>query len=354
MKTYLPDDKNVKCLGRTMMTENGLWMCYSATGAAFRFHGKVLKIRMLGDDRCENADMDGNLARVKVFADGECKCDAMMNKKETCLSVFDEEQPLDAHIRVMKVSETAMSTVCLKAIETDDDAEIFPEEKKMHLVEFAGDSITCGYGVDDEVAEHSFKTDTEDATKAYAYLTCQALKADHSLVSISGYGIISGYSGDGVRRPDQLLPTYYEKMGFSYGSMQGTYPQDVAWNFDALQPELVVINLGTNDQSFTQKKEELCQEYCDEYRKFIKVIRSRNPQAQILSILGVMGTDLCAMAEKAVNDYKKETGDDKICFLPFEEQLDEDGRGADWHPSQLTHRKVAEKLSVFIREYMNW
>lgn len=49
-------------------------------------------------------------------------------------------------------------------------------------MEFIGDSITCGYGVDDPDKEHHFKTATEDVTKAYAYKTALALNADYSMV----------------------------------------------------------------------------------------------------------------------------------------------------------------------------
>ena len=354
MRKNLPIYENVKALGRTMVKNDKLWMCYSATGAAFHFEGKMLNIVLCGDDRAADDGMGGNHARVRVLIDGEYAAEKMVDQKEIRLEVIRSESKKACLVEVVKVSESAMSTVALSSIETDDEAKIRPAENKKHIIEFAGDSITCGYGVDDEVAEHNFKTDTEDATKAYAYLTAKKLNADYSLVSLSGYGIISGFSGDGERRPDQLLPTYYEKMGFCYGSMNGVYPQDVQWNFKQIVPDVVVINLGTNDQSFTRGKEELCEEYCAEYQRFIRNIRKNNPNAYILCMLGVMGEALCPMAQKAVDQYRAETGDNRISFHAFTEQLPEDGRAADWHPSQLTHRKVAEKLSAIIQEIMKW
>ena len=354
MHTLYPVFDYVKKLGRAGQINNELWMCYSASGAAFQFEGKQLQVTLIGDDRCEQENMNENLARVKVLVDGNCTHDLMMDEKEKKISIIGTQTKENHLVEIIKVSESAMSTCGIRSMETDEDAVVRPAQQKERCIEFAGDSITCGYGVDDEVAEHSFKTATEDATKAYAYLTAQALKADHSLVSLSGYGIISGYSGDGIRRPDQLLPTYYEKMGFSYGSMQGVYPQDVAWNFQERQPDVVVINLGTNDQSFTRNIEELCEEYCSAYQAFIRKIRSRNPNAYIVSMLGVMGEDLCPYAEKAVATYKAETGDTRISFYRFNEQLDEDGRAADWHPSQRTHRKTADKLMNIIKGIMNW
>lgn len=353
MQTILPNKDNVKYIGRVMQVNNALWMCYSATGAAFKFSGKKLTVWIQGDDRCQNSGMEGDLARIKIMLNGTCKIDTMITDKENSFMVIDGEETITCCVEILKVSETAMSTCALSKIMTDAEATVSPVPEKDCYIEFAGDSITCGYGVDDEVADHNFKTDTEDATKAYAYLTAQLLNADHSLVSISGYGIISGYSGDGIRRADQLLPTYYEKIGFSYGCFEGIYPQDVAWDFSVRQPDLVVINLGTNDDSFTGENLALQEEYCREYQHFIKTVRRNNPTAKILCMLGIMGERLCPMVEKAVLEYSSETGDQNIRFAHFTEQLIEDGRAADWHPSQLTHRKAAEKLSALVRDYLN-
>ena len=128
-----------------------------------------------------------------------------------------------------------------------------PEE-----VLFVGDSITCGYGVDDPVKEHHFKTSTEDATKTYAFKTAQALNADWSFVSVSGWGIISGYTGDAKKNANSVIPRVYDKLGFSWGNtIFGINPGNISWNFDSYQPDFVVINLGTNDATYTKKKADI-------------------------------------------------------------------------------------------------
>ena len=93
-------------------------------------------------------------------------------------------------------------------------------EKELKL-EFIGESITCGYGIDDEDENHHFQTATEDATRAYAYKTAMALDADYSLVSYSGHGIISGYTENGQRLETHKVPDVYEKLGKTYGSANG-------------------------------------------------------------------------------------------------------------------------------------
>ena len=48
-----------------------------------------------------------------------------------------------------------------------------------------------------------------------------------------------------------LVPRYYDKVGYSSGILeQQRRIQDDRWDF-AVQPDAVVINLGTNDASYT-------------------------------------------------------------------------------------------------------
>ena len=46
--------------------------------------------------------------------------------------------------------------------------------------------------------------------------------------------------------------------------------------------------------------------------------------------------------------------DDAVHFLSLPPQNPEDGYGADWHPSPLTHRKTAELVVEKVKSIMNW
>jgi len=255
-------------------------------------------------------------------------------------------------VRVIKLSESAMSTCGISDISVE--GEFFATEPKEKLIEFVGDSITCGYGVDDEDRDHHFATGTEDVTKAYAYKTAKALDADYSMVSFSGYGIVSGYTATGDKMGHQLVPEYYEKFGFSYGTYKGMYkPQEISWDFTMRQPDFVVVNLGTNDMSYVLGQADRREEYIAGYTEFLKTIRKNNRDAKILCVLGIMGEALCPAVEETVERYKKETGDTNISCMGFTDQLPEDGYAADWHPTETTHTKAAVKLTEEIRQQMN-
>lgn len=348
MQIIIPNWSNVKPLGRTMPLADSLWLAFSGSGAEFVFTGSWCEITIAGDSNAADASKANDHVRIAIYLNGKRVVDDMINAAEKTYVVSTDAQ--ENIVRIVKLSETAMSTCGIKAIAAE---AIRPTEKKAHFVEFIGDSITCGYGMDDEVAEHHFVTATEDATRAYAYKTAQALDVDYSLVSISGYGIISGYTATAEERiTAQLIPTYYEKLGFSYGEYRGETPANVSWDFTARQPDLVVINLGTNDDSYCLDYADRQQLYCDEYVKFLKVVRCNNPKAKILCTLGIMGDRLYPWVEKAAAVYSAQTGDTDIACMPFTPQLLEDGYTADYHPTAVTHDKAAEKITAEIRRLM--
>jgi len=119
-------------------------------------------------------------------------------------------------------------------------------------------------------------------------------------------------------------------------------------------PDLIVINLGTNDDSYTKDDIGKQTEYAKEYVEFLKMVRRNNPQTPILCTLGIMGDRLYPYVEQAVKSYTLETGDCNIAAMKFDVQQADDGYAADFHPSQATHGIAAEKLTAHIKELMEW
>ncbi len=353
--TVTPTWQNTKPLGRTMPLEDSLWLAFSATGAEFTFHGCRCEVTFRGDDRAALPDEGENHARMAVYVNGVRTVDTMIDAAEKTCVACQLPHAQDVVVRIVKLSETAMATCGIKAITVDDENGIRPTAARAHRMEVIGDSITCGYGMDDEVAEHHFKTSTEDVTGAYAYKTAAALDADYSLVSISGYGIISGYTATAEEKiTAQTIPQYYSRLGFSYGVYEGRRAQDAAWDHSAFRPELVVINLGTNDDSYCLDHADRQADYRAHYVAFLQEVRRCNPGAKILCIMGIMGTRLCPHVAAAVAEYTRLTGDAAVSVLDFPEQLEEDGRTADYHPTARTHDKAAARLTEEIRRIMHW
>lgn len=348
-KTFVPDESNVKFLGRSYFDKDVLWMCFSSTGASLKVNAKYLEVQIAGDNGASKSNKD-SAARVVVFVNGERKADEMILKQDQTIVVFDEVKPVTGEVQILKVSESANSVAGIRSIITDGEGSISPASAKKMKIEFIGDSITCGYGVDDLNQNHHFATSTEDNTKTYAYKAAQSLNADYSMVSISGWGVISGYTS-GAKNPNSVLPKVYDKIGFTYGNtFNGKQPANIQWDFKKFVPDVVVINLGTNDHSYTKNNKARVEEFEKGYISFLKMIRGKNPNSKILCVLGSMGADLFPAIENAVKEYKTTENDSLVYTLKLPNQNMADGIAADWHPSEKTHTKAAAILVNKINE----
>lgn len=348
--SYTPDASNVKLIGRTLTNDGVLWLAQSASGIEFTFKGTHASIDVKGDGSAfGSADSQ---ARFAVYINGERTLDEMVDNFEKNYEIFSSDSPEDVTVSVVKLSEAANSTFGISSINVTSENGIAPTPAKDLKIEFIGDSITCGYGVDDEDRDHHFSTKTEDATKTYAYKTAAALDADYSFVSYSGHGIVSGYTSTGDKAAEQLVPPVYEQFAKTYGSSAGLFDETTPWDFSAFVPDYIVINLGTNDISYVTDKERR-EEFISGYDEFIKQVRNCNPDSHIVCALGTMGASLNSSVKKAMERYIEETGDTNVSYLSFAQQSDKDGLAADWHPTEKTHEKAAERLTEHISSLIN-
>ena len=346
---YKATSYNVKLIGRTYYDNERLWCGLSGSGIEFEFVGTRCEIKIGGDSIAMSDDPanETNKARFAIYVNGERVVDEIVRGKSKSYKVIDSETEVRAVVTVIKLSEAAMSSIYISQI--DVNGTISPTANKPVFIEFIGDSITCGYGVDDEDENHNFSTATEDVTRAYAYRTAKALDVDYSMVSYSGYGIVSGYTGDGVKNAKELVPPYYENPAYTIGDFGKVKPQNLKWDFTTRQPDLILINLGTNDDSYCLEDEEKRAEYCGLYKEFLKTVRKNNPAAKIVCALGIMTERLCPYVEKIASEYTAETGDGNISTFRFDVQLPEDGYSANWHPTAKTHGKAADKLTAHLK-----
>lgn len=341
----------MKLTGRGTYDENGIYWC-ALSGSGFECHykGSDLNIRIVGDKASEIPDNDANWARYALYVDGKLVIDGQLDSITKTLTI---EGDIDADIKFIKLSECAMSTLGIYPIICMGLITPIPQ-KKLKL-EIIGDSITCGYGVDVNDPTIPFKTATEDFTKAYSYKTAKLLDADVRAFSISGWGIISGYTEDDTAHTEQLIPPYYTKLGFSYQKFDdrdGLAPQDISWDFSKYVPDLIVVNLGTNDDSYCKGHEERYEQYTKEYTKFLETVHECNPTSKILCVMGIMLDTIAPYMEKAVRIFSEKTGFTDIHTLRFTPHDGTLGYGADWHPSPATHDRAAEVLAKKIREIM--
>ncbi len=347
---YFASPSYVKPLGRTYFHNNRLFCALSGTGAEFSFSGTSCFITITGDSNSANPLFANSHARIAIYVNGNRVIDDLIDQPSKTYCVLESEVKTDAVISIVKLSESPMSTISIDRITVTGSAPQ-PTKKKERLIEFVGDSITCGYGIDDPVPEHSFATKTEDVTKSYAYQAAQSLNADYSIVSFSGYGIISGFTANDNKLTEQLVPPLYTKLGYSWSQNRDFVPSDIKWDFTKRQPDAIVINLGTNDDSYTKDIVSRQEEYAAEYVNFLKLLRACNPNALLLCTLGIMGDRLFPFIQKAAAIYQSETSDTNLRTMKFDVQDASDGYSSNFHPSAITHGKAANKLSDEFKKF---
>ncbi len=341
----------VRVRGRTVSDGGMLWLASSLSEAGFRVTGaKNVQVILRADDTPLHKECESVLPRYDVLVDGDEVLCGRMDEQEKTVIVFESSRPWSTEVRIRKLSECTQSLLAIREIRTDGNIE--PLEDTGMKVEFIGDSITCGYGVEGKNELEQFTTATENASKSFAGLTAEWMGLDAMLTSYSGYGIVSGYTDDPEQREtDQLLPPYYDRAGRNdYILPSGRTLQEILWDFSQWQPEKILINLGTNDLSWAAGREPRKDLYRKMYKEFLKQVRAKNPGAMILCVLGIMGTELNDYLVKAVNEYRAENGDPRIHTMTLQEQdWKRDGYGSNYHPNEKTQKRLAQKIQAFLQ-----
>lgn len=339
--SYPADDIFVKPLGRTFMRNGARILSHTCSGVEFAFRGTSADITLTSN--CKSSK-----ARAAFYVDGELVKDTMLNSKEETFRIFESDEPRNCIISVVKLSEAAYSNIGVKSINVTSEYGIIPTPARKHKIEFIGDSITCGYGVDAADQYEAFSTTNENGAKTYAALVGKHFKADYNIISWSGIGVYSSYTESSKPNQSFLLPPIYGK----------TAPNELSndmWDFTQWQPDLVVINLGTNDNTWTKGIQDRADIFGEAYYKFIEQVREANPNAYIICSLGVMGSKLLPEIKEQVALYSANTGDYRITTFEFDYRDGvNDGFGAGFHPSAVTHQKMADKLIPFISELLGW
>jgi lysophospholipase L1-like esterase len=291
-------------------------------------------------------------AWVAVFIDGEEKPIKRfpLEKEEDTYVLYEGTAKKEVLIKLVKYSEAAFGKVGIKSITVDGEI-LPPAVKEMRKLEFIGDSITCGYGNEGKWNVDVFNTTQENPWEAYAARAARALHADYHLISWSGIGIISNWTDQDVPNDSWLMPVLYPYTDKATDLALGNNPEE--WDNSRFVPDCIIINLGTNDASYTKKITERVETFGREFYIFLKQVRSKNPTSKILCTLGAMGKDLCGEVERQAERLKSE-GDAEIYYMEFDLQNEQDGMGSDWHPSMITHEKMAAKLTGTLKELMKW
>ena len=224
-------------------------------------------------------------------------------------------------------------------------------------IEFIGNSITCGYGNEGLKKEEGFDYATENHYYSYASITARNLQAQHWVVARSGIGAYRNYDGPKTGNPESNMPVQYEYTGYAWKPelrKEATFLQE-KWDFSRYQPDVVCINLGTNDLSTPNYDLSLLKQG---YKKLLKMVRQHNPKAKIVFLTGSMlynrELQLAKQLLDEVTAEAQNSGDKEVYRFDMTPIDGNAFYGNDWHPNVYQDEKMAGELTPYLRKLMNW
>lgn len=302
----LPDkydlEKDVLYFGRTYMKSRIQWFNWSGSGFSVRFKGSGVAAEIYS-----NAPGTKDLAYLKVYVDGVEQKDILLKEECQIIMLAEGLDPDQEHtVEVRKRTNIRSSTAGVGRILVMDGHILEPEKPKERRIEFLGDSLTVGYVASKEGKTASaWSTTTEDVTKTYCTQIADAFDAEYQVVAMSGRGVVRNNGGDA----EGVFPDIYREMDYYHNP-------GVAYDF-AVQPDVIVINLGSNDESAanaTLSPDVFRQGLYD----FLKEVRQYNPDAQIIYAYGLVRKGLSETISSVVTQLSNE-GDEKIHYLQLEQ-----------------------------------
>ena len=331
-------DANIAYEGRIAYKDQAAELIWSGTSATLWFQGTLLSAILQDVDTANyyNAIIDDTTI-VKINPDTTKRSYVLASG----LSKGNHK------VQLFKRTEWDKGKTLFFGFEVEDSATVLPPQPKpKRKIEFYGNSITCGYGVEDTRGKDSRDGYFENNYITYAALTARHFNAQYSCIGKSGIGVMVSWF-------PLIMPEMYDRLD----------PTDSLskWDFSQYTPDVVVIDLFQNDSWIINQPENaqfrarFGTKAPDEkfivnaYKDFVSSIRKKYPRAQIICSLGNMdatreGSPWPGYVQKAIAGLK----DKKIraCFFPY--------KNTGGHPRESEQKAMAESLIAFIEQHIKW
>jgi lysophospholipase L1-like esterase len=326
----MPPSAAVRTIGRLVQADGEWRAAWSGSGVAVRFRGTGLAL--------EIRDEGKNYFQVTV--DGKEMPVLRTTHHEMAAYEIAKDLAAGEHEAIVaKRTDPSLGEIAFgRALPA---GELLPPSSPLpRRIEFIGDSITAGNGVMGHGPVCWMNPDIQNYFATYGPLTAQRVGAEHRGLSWGGKTIA--------------------EMTDMFGRTLPKRPEST-WDFTKEVPDVVVLNLGTNDFALFDPG---AFQFVAKYTKLVGAVRAAYPDALVIGILGPMLSD--AYPEGKLNltkarGYMKTTfaklearGEKRAFFLEVEEQKAADGFGCGYHPSPKTHARIADALATLIKSKMAW
>lgn len=358
------DHPEIRKNGRGRVLDGRFPMFFTASGVEFMLKGSELWIELSSDYFDHESWISVLLNDVRIS-----RMMVPAGKQKFCI-LRNLNSEVVKRVRISKDTQAMKDDtghfLSIDAIYTD--GEVVPYVERELKLEFIGDSITSGEGLIGAKKEEEWVSCFFDSVYHYGNLTATKLNAEFRVLSQSGWGVISGWDNN----PGFVIPGIYDytcasnmsEDGKKFGSLE-------RHDFTDWQPDFIIVNLGTNDNSAFcnpewvsadgsvkhklrltedgQKHPDDVKRFEDGVISFLGQIRRNNPNAVIIWCYGILGNDMEQSILNGICRYQEQSYDTKVHYMHFP-SMTEEQCGARWHPGPLAHQMMSELLVQKINE----
>lgn len=270
---------------------------------------------------------------IHVVVDGKAKRIKLTGKYNRIIIASNLSDTVH-QVTICKDTESAIGFIQFHEISCE---KILPiASKKQAIIEFIGDSITCGNGSDLSMSSCSTASwyDQHNAYDAFGPTVARMLGVDYLLSAVSGIGLTRSCCGT-----TYTLPEVYQAIDFS--------PMGEKWNDATQQPQVICITLGQNDGL------QLEEVFIQSYRRFITRLKSANPKVKIVCCSSPMADEKLSqfhaeVLPKIVSYFTKKN-DSSVTYFIYDGHF---RGGCDAHPTVEEHKQIARQLAGFLEQLL--
>jgi lysophospholipase L1-like esterase len=308
---------------------------WSGSAMEARFSGTQVSARLGGSNNYFDVVLDGVVQPV-IKTSGQAS-----NAIATGLAAGTHD------VLVFRRDEAFDNPATFTGFDFGSGALLAPPPAPARRIEIVGDSISAGYGDECPNASTGFSAATENEYIAYGPVTARALGADVHVIAWSGKGLYRNLDGSMT----ETMPILWQR----------TIPTDASSRWDPSRwiPNVVVINLGTND--YNAGGGDPSASFQSTYLQFVEQLEAAYPGVFILGAVGPMlGGSSYAAVKKAISNVvsmRSDAGDARVRLVEFPTQdcgSDGSGCGCDSHPNAAEHQKMATVLQAAMRSALGW
>ncbi len=334
-KTFPANDKGVTYTGRIAINAD--------QSVSYDWVGTYVETDFTGGWIAIEASEAGT-SYHNVFIDGQLKEKICITGTTPQRIILAQNLGKGTHrLRLQKCTEGENGCTTLHAFVVKPTATLSAVARKERMIEVYGDSYTCGYGTESEKASDPFRLETENCDKAYGCIIARYFDADYALVAHSGQGMVRDY-GDKEQISKVNMSTRYTQVFDAHG----TQP----YSFKDYTPQLVIINLGTNDFSPTAIPTD--EQYVGAYQRMIQYIKEMYKGVKILCITPHSANRYLSACIELLAKRVYGTPDVFMANPLTDIVTVERDMGADWHPNYQGQKKIAMCLIPQISAIMGW